>query len=761
LWDGRARWNTAGMVGRSALAVGVVLLAGAAAAPARPQAALPCAPAPAGPAYAAAVNAALGAKQDVWGNQLLAAPGGPTYRSAAQFLHPLMLVGPPWGSAPGRLTVTGVYYLAFGRPAQGPHPRELDLHVADGSQIISEHSNGPRLSIRVGAHTLERYGSCLGRLSAPELGGGYLPILDTSYVDAAGVHYQQESFATRIPQTRSLVSFVQLTIGPHGRARLTPSNPKLLLAGPGGRLAGHSVVYSAGARPRTVYAAWLADRAVVRPLRLNRKTYYKARRALAAYWNRRLASGASFVVPEKRVYNAERNLLIQNLVHSWRYSLGNPYERFSWELIDDAEVMGAYGFTGTERSILERSFRSTTVFPTRAEGEQMIGTADYYRRTGDAAFVEEVTPALAADLNEFAFELDNDGSGLLYREPFGVDISTLVYGLHGQSLAYQGLRAIAAVWTGTGHADLAAQATQLADRLGSGLRSAVAASEHWLPDGSLFIPVSLLDPTQQPFDPLTASRDGSYWNLVMPYALESGLFPPGSTQANAVLDYLLGHGSRLLGLVRFRAFGESGKPGYRSPGSDDVYGINVSRFLADEGQADQLVLSLYGKLAASMTQNTFVSGEGSTIGPVDGEFYRSMFRPPNAPNNAFFLETLRLMLVHETRDALGSPSGLELAYSTPRTWLAAGKRIVVRKTRTSFGSLSYRLEASAGSVHAVVDVPARVPPTTLKLRLRLPGGERIAAVTLGGKAFDRFAPATGTIDLSGLSGRLDLTVAVS
>src|SRR2546429_7408215 len=136
----------------------------------------------------------------------------------------------------------------------------------------------------------------------------------------------------------------------------------------------------------------------------------------------------------------------------------------------------------------------------------------------------------------------------------------------------------------------------------------------------------------------------------MPYALGSGLFAPGSSEAQGLLHYLFNHGSRLLGLVRFRAFNESGKPGYRTPGSDDVYGLNVSRFLADEDQPGQLALSLYGKLAAGMTPNTFVSGEGSTISPADGEYYRSMFRPPNSPNNAFFLETLRLMLVHETRD---------------------------------------------------------------------------------------------------------------
>ena len=106
-----------------------------------------------------------------------------------------------------------------------------------------------------------------------------------------------------------------------------------------------------------------------------------------------------------------------------------------------------------------------------------------------------------------------------------------------------------------------------------------------------------------------------------------------------------------------------------------------------------------------MTENTFVSGEGSTVGPVKGQYYRSMHRPPNSANNAFFLETLRLTLVHETTDATGQPQGLELAYSTPRAWLEQGKQIAVRRLQTSFGPLTYTLDSAADAVHVELDVP--------------------------------------------------------
>lgn len=728
------------------------------------------------PAYAARVNAALSARQDVWGNELIRAPGGPSYAGAAAFLHPLMLVGPPAGDSPNRLTDSGIYYLALGRPA-GPHEfRSIDLHVADGSQIVSEYVKRARLSVDVGALGYERYGSCLARLKPPRLAAGYLPILRTSYVDAGGVRYKQESFATRIPQTRSLVSFVKVTAFARGTVRFLPSVTGLrrvgnqlrsrrktyMVFGAGGRVDSGSVLYRAGRkRPVTVYAAWLSRPALTRPFRLNSAFYKQARRSAAWYWNRRLAAGARVEVPDRRVMNAERNLLIQNLLHTWRYSLANSYERFSWEMIDDAEVLGEYGFTGVERQIVEESFHRRSVFPNRAAGVRMAGVADYFQRTGDTRFVERMTPALRILLGKLQMQLVHSPNGLLDRERYGVDVARPVYGLHDQALALQGLHAIAGVWLKTGHTDLATQAAAAANQLEAGLRAAIGASSSWLPDGSLFIPIALLDGTELPYGSVTDSLDGSYWNLVMPYALASGLFPPGSPAATGLLRYLYGHGSRLLGLVRFRAYPNVGKAGYRAPGSDDVYGTNLVRFLADNQQTDQLILSLYGKLGADMTANTFVSGEGSTIGPVDGEYYRSMFRPPNAANNAFFLETLRLLLVHETRAADGSPDGLELAYSTPRRWLLPGRRIVVRGMRTSFGALSYSLRVGKSAVRVQLTVPRRVVPRTLFLRLRLPVGKRITGVALGGRAFTRFDAGSGTIDLSGLKGRVTLVASYS
>ena len=731
-----------------------------------------CAPLPYDQTYVDGVRGALAQGRDAWGDALLASPAGPTYDGVQRLLHPLMLVGSPAGLKPRRLTDSGIYYLPFGQPRDWGGAGVVQLHVADGSQVVSRRVDGSKLTVFVGRHGSERYGSCLSRLETPRLAQGYLPILETGYTDADGVRYRQESFAARIPQTRALVSFIRLSVDPRGahvaaaRIRLTPSvrlhrvGHQLRLARRVRLLFGKHLRFERGSLvttvrgPRVIYLAWLDRAARTRPLKLDRKTYEHARASLESYWAKRLATGAELVVPEQRVVDAERNLLIQNLLLSWRYSLGNSYAHFSWELPDVAEVMGAYGFGGVEQAILNKAVRAPTLFPNRSAGERMVAAADYLRRFGDTNFVARVTPRLRRDIESFGRQLDAGAPGLLRRERYGADITGPIYGLHAQVLALQGLRAIADVWARTGRPQLATQATGAADRLETALRGAVAASEVQLPDGSLFVPIALVDGQERPYDALTNSKRGSYWNLVMPYVLASGFIRPGSAEATGLLRYLLNHGSRFLGLVRFAPHTGVTNPGYQTPGVDDVYGTNVVRFLADNDQPDQLVLSLYGKLGADMTENTFVSGEGSNIAPVSGQYYRSMHRPPNSANNAFFLETLRLTLVHETRDARGVPQGLDLAYATPRAWLEAGKQIAVRRLETSFGQLSYTLDADATSVRASIDLPSGFTGP-LRLRLRLPAGQRLGAVTVNGKPYTRFADLE-TIDLSGASGHVDV-----
>ena len=738
----------------------------------------PCPRQTVGATYTKGVLRTLRSGKDVWGNALLRSREGPTYEGARRYVKPLLLARAARRRPPRRLTTSGVHYVAFGQP-RGPYgARAVALHVADGSQILSRRIYRRRLTIELRGDR-ERYGECLARLAPPRLAEGYLPILQTSYVDATGTRYSQESFAARVPETRSLVSFVKLTVDRRASAeavevRLRPSSRGLavhgnrllrvgkthMFFGPGGRYNGSSVAWTVpGGAVRTVYGAWLISPLPSRPLLLDEARYARARTGVAAFWNRVLSQGATFDVPEQKIMEAKRNLLIQNMTMTWRYSVGNDYEQFSFpESIDNAEVLGEYGFGDVDRAILLAGLpREIGVYPNWERGIKLVGSALYYRLYRDRRYVERATPVLRRAVENLRRQLPATGASLLPRERFSSDIHAPVYGLHAQAMVWQGLRSMAQVWDTTGDPALAQISQRLADRLGPRLRRAVRKSARRLGDGSLFVPAALLDGVR-PYRALTASRSGSYWNLVMPFALASGLLPAQREEARGVLRYMLTHGSRFLGLVRSSAFGIYGNPTFPVSGANQVYGVNVARFLADNDQPDQLVLSLYGHLAAGMTQGTFVSGEGAGIASVAGEFYRKMYRPPNSTSNSAFLQTLRSLLIYEARGPNGAPRGLRLAHATPRQWLAPGKQIVVEDAPTSFGRLSFSIRARPRAVHASVAIPRRSGLRSLRLRIRLPRAGRITSVELGGRPYARFDPRTETIDLSGQRGQVELVV---
>jgi hypothetical protein len=704
-----------------------------------------CTPPKASAAYSAGIEAALRSTSDLWGNEALRAPGGPTFANVSRHLAPLLYARTSKGRP---LTASGVYYLPFAEPVGPAGTSSIALHVADGSEILSDSSSGPGLMIDAGG---SRFGSCLGRLSTPRLADGWLPILETRYG-----RYSEESFAAR--EDGTLASFIRIS-GP-GPIGLRPTVPGLrrrgnrlvrgsrtyLVFDGHARWDGGTLTFTGG----TVYAAWPTP-ATGQPPEIDPAAYDQARLAVTRYWEGRLAAGAQIDVPERRVTDAERALVVQSLVLSWRYSAGNPYEEFSIpESLDAAQVAAELGFYPVAASILRVSFtRATRPYPSWVAGEKLVAAADYLRLSGDRRFLAQETPTLHGLVAGLARR--QEPSGLLAPEAFSSDIPDSVQGLHAQTVAWEGLLAMAAVWGAHGHPGYALEARRIAGRLGAALRRAVAASERPLPDGSLFLPMRL-DAGEQPYETVTESREGSYWNLVAPYALASGFFAPGSPQAEGALAYLRKHGSLLLGLVRAGAYSLYGPGGGATrSGTDEVYGLNLARFLAAEDDPDELVLALYGQLADAMTPNTFVEGEAASVAPLDGLRYRAMYLPPNSVAGDSLLETLKLMLVQDTS------SGIRLAFATPPAWLQPGKKIAVSGVPTRFGPVSFSLAASAHQVHVHVELARRLPGKSLQLRLRLPDGKQIRSVNPR-YSFNR---RTSTINLAGAEPSTDLVVEIS
>jgi hypothetical protein len=792
--------------GTALVLIGFLAVSGAGASPLTQTELSACEPLVFGKGYVGAVNATLRAKSDMWGSRVLARREGPTYRNVEGFLKPLMVVGKPAGRKGRRLTDSGVYYVPMGEAggrsfADGGPTEPFALHVADGSQLLSRQANGRRATLFVGADGGERYGSCLSRLEEPRLAEGYLPVLTVLYTDAADVLYEQESLVARDPETGVLASFVRIEArrtasrresteirvdvsdpSPSVRDGVLRSDGRIVLAfsadGAFERDAGLSFRLDlADGKPDVVYLVRPID-PTTGGLRADASAFAAARSAAIAAWKRRLAEGAAIEVPEGLVMDALQNLLMQNLQLAWHYSLGNAYEAFYQPESSAAVVrLAEYGFLRDARQALgallpKRRGRSTNW----EQGEKLAAGAAYYLLSSDAAFLRRHTATYAGYARDFASRRAANRHGLLDRQRYSGDITERVYGLHHQSRAWRGLRDMAYVWGLVGRRELAMTYRAEARSFARALRSAIARSSTRVSARETFVPASLLAMSQEgPWDPVTATRLGSYWNVVAPYAWASGILPRRSALAREVLEYGRRRGSFLLGLTRFNYYPTAvgrvrcgGLPGLKTPGLENVYGVHRVHFLAELDRPDLLVLTLYAKLAHGMARGTFVAGEGETIGPVppgscaeqpNGEYYRSMYLPPSSANNDLFLATLRELLVHWYAREDGRPYGLQLAFATPRAWLAHGKRIAVRGLRTPFGRLSYAISSRIrdGYLDVELSVPSRRPIGELGLRLRVPPSKRVVSARIGRATL---TPDRETFDVTGRMGQLQMRVFV-
>jgi hypothetical protein len=160
-----------------------------------------------------------------------------------------------------------------------------------------------------------------------------------------------------------------------------------------------------------------------------------------------------------------------------------------------------------------------------------------------------------------------------------------------------------------------------------------------------------------------------------------------------------------------------------------------------------------------MTRETGIGGEGSSLVALD-RGGRPAYLPPNCSANAFFLWTLRsLLLCEQDRDDDGRAERLRLAFATPRRWLADGGEIRAVEAPSEFGRVSDRMrsELAAGRVRAAITPPPRA--AEIALRVRLPDGWRAARAECDGAPLA--VDAQGTIELGVRGEPFEVTVAVT
>ena len=318
--------------------------------------------------------------------------------------------------------------------------------------------------------------------------------------------------------------------------------------------------------------------------------------------------------------------------------------------------------------------------------------------------------------------------------------------------AWRALRDLGAVLADVGETAEAARYSAVAREFRPTVLAAIARSAR-RETSPPFVPVALHG-DEPVHDPITATRIGSYWNIILGYTIGSGIFPPGSAEETWLPRYQETHGGLFLGMMR--SGGDEFNFWTGEHRVNPLYGTRYALDTLRRDDPERALVSFYGMLAQGFTRNTFVSGEGASLAPVD-DGGRIFYCPPNSAANAHFLSLLRALLVQDCDlDDDGRPETLRLCFATPRRWLEDGKAIAVERAPTAFGEVSLALTShlAAGEILAEVSLPGRQPPARTLLRARVPDGWRVTQcrAETGELALDP----QGTADLSALRGRVSL-----
>lgn len=485
---------------------------------------------------------------------------------------------------------------------------------------------------------------------------------------------------------------------------------------------------------------------------------YDAQRARCVEtWNNILSAGMKVAVPEPVVNNAWRHLLIQNfaLIHGDRmhYSAGNQYDRlYEGEGSDAALAMMSWGYEADMRRLVVPLLDYTRKgLEYHQAGFKLMDVCRYYWQTRDAATVRALRPRWEKEA-KLIVEGRTGPHGLFPPERYTGDISTPAQPVNANAHAWRALRDLSAVLAEIGETELARNYAEVAGAFRKTVLAAIEASVR-REVAPPFVPVALYS-DEPAHDPIIRSRIGSYWNIIIGYTIGSGIFPPGSAEEQWIPRYQEQHGGIFMGMVR------SGGDEFNFwTGADRVNPLYGTRYALDTLRRDdpeRALVSFYGMLAQGFTRNTFISGEGSSLMPVDGDG-RIFYCPPNSAANAHFLSMLRHVLVQDWDESDdGAPDTLRLLFATPRRWLEDGKTITVERAPTAFGAVSVAVESrlSAGEVIARVELAERARPGRTLLRVRVPEGWRVVDARVGDTTAGQALAVDerGTADISALSG---------
>jgi len=705
--------------------------------------------------------------RDVWGEAAMKQADGPSYEFFAGLIPPLRYVNagfrqyPIVLSAPEALIKARIISNGSAVNALGNHGAWKEI--------------GCPVTFKVGSN--EVYGSDLRRLDGPHYDRGYLPVVQLAY-KSGGAVYSEEAFGSvdKLLAECGTV-FVRFALK-EGSAGTVAAE-----VGSGGAVeARNGVLRDSGGNALVSFdKAWKWDearKALVASLDKSgtaelvifakspaaagslAESYDKQRAECARVWNALLGRAMVVETPETVVNNAWRSLIIGTYMlvkdDLMCYSNGNQYEKiYVNEGLDAIHSLLLWGYKDDSRRMILpiMDFKREGLLYHQA-GLKLQMLSNYYWLTHDDAFIKEQRERWMVQVNR-VIDGREKTSGLFPKEQYCGDIAQPVYSLNSNSNSWRGIRDFGAVLDEIGDKEQAKRCEDTAkefrpviiDAVNKSIRTDVKPP---------FIPMALFG-EEKPYEAITATRLGGYYDLMFPLVLGSEVLGVDSELTGDMLDYVQQHGGICMGMVRVHPGGQMYQV---KQGVDDLYTLRYVLTLLRRDEADLALVTFYGKLAQGMTRETFIDGESSGL-VADDEFGRVMYLPPNSAANGLFLTMLRYLLVQDyDMNDDGKPETLRLFFATPRQWLEDGKTIRIEHAPTAFGEVSVvmRSKLNSGQVIAEVTAPSHAPERML-LRARVPRGWRVVGAKAGGKALS--VKSGDVVDISKMTGKFTVSFEVT
>jgi hypothetical protein len=269
-----------------------------------------------------------------------------------------------------------------------------------------------------------------------------------------------------------------------------------------------------------------------------------------------------------------------------------------------------------------------------------------------------------------------------------------------------------------------------------------------------FVPLETLyfketpDYGPEPYDDLARGRvQGTYYHYWADMELGYNFFDADDPLARWITDYLEMMGGFVLGCTRGRH-----RPAQEYGWINNVYNSGYYNFILRRGEIDKFLLGFYSRFAFGMSRHAYVASEGSPLigyNTRDGGFVGADYSFPNSAANSETLRMLRAMLILEELKNNEETGDIYLARGVPRAWFDQGKRIEVADAPSYFGNLSFTIESriSEGLVRATIRPPVRDAYKNIVISLRHPGKLALRQVKVNGRQHRDFDSREGSVRL--------------